>query len=159
MSWHRRIAERRRPDGLTHLGMMWTLFACRWFGIALTLRFRSDSSFDQRAECNRLRWVVEGEYVEHRELPRLGELTPAVEVEEGAYVYGNDEGLWMSRNIATRQITIEPYNTRGGVELLDARTVADKIVDFPRWMEHEDVVFNSERQVWMLVISWGGGWR
>ena len=155
MNWIRRYIEKKRPDYIDSLGFVWPLLTTRRFGVALVMRFRSDQMFDQPAEVTRLRWVIEGEYIEHQELPRLGEHTPAVEVEEGAYVYSNDYGLYMARTIAPRQITIEPAGRRGGVELLAPRNTGDKIVDFHRWMKPSEIIFDAERPVLMLMICWG----
>lgn len=158
MKWLRRYIEKRRPEYVDSLGFVWPLWTTRKFGLAIVLRFRSDTSFDQVAEVNRLRWVVDGEYIEHQELPRLGEHTPAVDVEEGAYVYSNDYGLYMARTIVPRQLTIEPAGRRGGVELLAPRpNTGDKIVHFPLWMD--EPIFDADRPVLMFMLCWGGAWR
>lgn len=159
MKWVRKIIETKRPDFIHDLGMAWSLWSTRWFGVALVLRTRSDSSFDQAAESNRIRVVLEGEYLEHYEVPRLGKYEPAVPVPKDAYSYGNDDGLWFCRERTVGDISFERVRRRGGVELLDARTAGDAIVDFPQWMTQREVIFDAHRPVLMLVISWGGVWR
>lgn len=155
MKWVRRYIESKRPKYTGDLGFLWPLFTTKRFSIGLAMRFRSDTTFDQPCECSWLRWVIEGEYIEHQELPRIGEHTPAVEVEEGAYVYSNDFGLFMARTITTRQITIEPAGRRGGIELLAPRDTADRLVDFGKWMHKGEEIFDAERPVVYLMICWG----
>lgn len=158
MSWFRNIIERKAPTWAGPIGYTWCLFQCRWFGFALVLRHRSDSTFDQRAEAHRIRLVLEGEYLDHYEIPRIGEYEPAGRLPKKAYVYGNRYGLWASLMREPGDLFYEPLNRRGGTELLDARNTEERIVDYPEWMEHKDVVFNSDRQVVMLTLTWGGVW-
>lgn len=159
MKWHRKIVESKKPTYSDHLGMVWMLLETRWFGLGIVLRARSDSSFGQRAEANRVRLVLEGQYLEHREVPRTGEFEPAVRVAKDAYTYGNQYGLWACRTLSKGGMTIERVGRRGGVELLAARNQEDALVDFPNWMQHRDVIFDAERPVFMLVLTWGGCWK
>ena len=157
--WYRRIAEHRRPEFVSDIGMFWKLLYTRWFGLALVLRFRSDTTFDQIAESNRLRFVLEGEYIQHREIAHTGGNKPAEKVPEHAYVYSDQYGLYVSERVELHWTTFEPEGRRGGVELMAAENVGQQIVDFPNWMQHDEVIFDAERPCFMLVISWGGVWR
>jgi hypothetical protein len=159
MKWYRKIAENKKPTYTDHLGMVWTLWETRWFGIGIVLRARSDSTFDQRAESNRSRLVLEGQYLEHYEIPRTGDYEAAIELPADAYTYGNQYGLWACRTLSQGDMTLERVGRRGGVELLAARNQADALVDLPNWMQHRDVIFDAERPVFMLVLTWGGCWR
>ena len=190
MSWFKKLAATRRADGISDIGMYWSLWTTRWFGVALVLRYRSDSSFSQReeltrikvltrrgyvthqeppsgsarylcqrAESNRIKIVLDGEVLEHYELPRTGEAEPAEKVEKDAYVYHNAYGLWACRRLEPKRVVFERCGRRGGLELLDARTVSEKIVDFPHWLELSDTKFDAQRKVWLLTITWGGCWR
>lgn len=154
----RKIIENRRPKYAERFGYVWPLWTTRWFGVGLVLRIRSDTSFDQRAEANRIRIVLEGEYLEHRELPRTGEYEPAARVPKGAYTYGNQYGLWACSSRKRGAVSFEPIGRRGGVELLTARNQGDSLIDFPNWMQHRDVVFDADRPALMLTITWGGCW-
>ncbi len=158
MSWLRRFAEKNKPQHRSHLGFIRPLLQTRWFAIGLSLRYRSDSSFDQKAECSRLTVVLEGECTVHTEIPRLGRMTPAVRLPKDTFVYGNDDGLWAARRMTPGTVRYERVGHRGGVELHSARTTGEKLVDFPNWMQHKDVVFDSERQVFSLMVVWGGVW-
>lgn len=152
MKWFRRIMTRRKPDGASNIGFLWVLFECRWFGVALVLRHRSDSRFDRPAECNRIKLVLEGEYCQH------SEVSADEKVDKDAYVYLNAEGRWSNRLLQVGELAFERAGHRGGVELLDARTQGERMVDFAEWMALDDVVFDSERQVVWLMIAWGGVW-
>lgn len=154
----RKIIENRKPKYAERFGYVWPLWATRWFGIGLVLRIRSDTSFDQRAEANRIRIVLEGEYMEHREVPRTGEFEPAARVPKDAYTYGNQYGLWACSSRKRGAVSFEPVGRRGGVELFTARDQGDSLIDFPNWMQHRDVVFDADRPVLMLTITWGGCW-
>ena len=159
MKWFRKIIENRKPKYADALGYAWPLWVTRWFGVGLVLRFRSDTTFDQRAEANRVRVVLEGEYLEHYEVPRVGQYEPAVRLPADAYKYGNQYGLWACRTRRPRAIVFEPVGRRGGVELLSPRDQADSLIDFANWMQHGDVVFDADRPVLMLVLTWGGCWQ
>ena len=159
MKWHRKIVENKKPTYADSLGMVWALLQTRWFGLGIVLRARSDSSFDQRAEANRIRLVLEGQYLEHFEVPRTGDYEPSVTVPADAYTYGNQYGLWACRTLSKGDMALERVGRRGGVELLAARDQADSLIDFPNWMQHRDVIFDAERPVFMLVLTWGGCWR
>ena len=158
MSWFRKIIESRAPTYAGPVGYTWSLFECRWFGLGLVMRYRSDSTFDQRAEAHRLRYVLEGEYLDHFEMPRTGEMEPACKVPKDAFVYGNVYGLWACVTRKAGNLFYEPWKRRGGTELLDARSTEERIVDYPEWMAHKAVVFDSGRQVTMLTVTWGGVW-
>lgn len=158
MKWLTKFIERRRPKYLSHLGFVWPLLATRRFGIAITMRIRSDASFDHKAECNRLRIVLQGAYLEHRELARYGEFEPAERVPRDAYRYGNAFGLWACVTRSKWSIGFERKGRRGGVELLDARNTQDRLVDFPQWMAPDEVVFDAQRPVVVLMVTWGGTW-
>lgn len=80
MKWHRKIVENKKPTYADSLGMVWTLLQTRWFGLGIVLRARSDSSFDQRAEANRIRLVLEGQYLEHYEIPRTGDVQVQIHI-------------------------------------------------------------------------------
>lgn len=159
MKWFRKIVEKRKPDYADRIGMVWSLWETRWFGLGVALRFRSDTTFDQHAESSRIRLVLEGQYLEHREIPRTGEYEPAVKVPPGAYTYGSQYGLWVCQTRERGALSFEPAGRRGGVELLSSRNQEDSLIDFPNWMQHGDVVFDAERPVLMLMLTWGGCWR
>ena len=159
MKWYRKIVENKKPAYADSLGMVWPLLQTRWFGLGIVLRIRSDSSFDQRAEANRIRLVLEGQYLEHFEVPRTGDYEPAAKLPSGAYTYGNKYGLWASRTLGPGSLAFERAGRRGGVELLAPHNQGDSLIDFPNWMQHRDVVFDAERPVFMLMLTWGGVWR
>lgn len=159
MKWLHRYVERNKPQLIEELGFAWPLLMTRWFGLGLVMRFRSDSSFDQRNEANRLILVLDGSYLDHYEIPRTGEHEPAVGTPDGAYTYGNQYGLWVCVERIAWDLVSKPVGSRGGVELLPPRNTEERIIDYPEWMDHEQVVFDGERPVLMLVLTWGGCWR
>ena len=142
MPWFRKLMERRKPEYVSPLGAIWPLWSTRWFGLAVVLRFKSDSTFDQRAECNRLLYVLDGEYLRHYEVPRFGEMEPAVKVPEGAYLYGNDYGLWACVTHKAKALFFERIGRRGGVELFS----------------HPSAEVDSAKRVVFLMFTWGGAW-
>ena len=123
------------------------------------MRYRSDSTFDQRNESNRLILVLDGTYLDHYEIPRTGDSEPAKHVPAEAYVYGNQWGLWACVTRQKGALVRKRVGDRGGLELLSPRNTDDKIIDFAEWMRHEEVVSNSERPVILLMVTWGGTWR
>ena len=159
MSWFKKLAASRRADGISDIGMYWSIVATRWFGIGLVLRYRSDSAFSQRAESNRIKIVLDGEVLEHYELPRTGEAEPAHKVEKGAYVYQNPFGLWVCRRLRPKRVVFERCGRRGGLELLDAKSRDETMTFFGHWMRSDEPVYGTQRQVWFLTITWGGCWR
>ena len=159
MKWWRKIIENRRPAFFTEIGMTWPLWCTRWFGIALSLRYRSDSTFDQVTECNRLVFVLEGVQLEHRELPRYGRHQPAQRVPKGAYTYVDEQGLWLSQERRAGALFAQREGRRGGIELPAPANAGDRIIDFPEWMRTTEVVFDGEGQVIVLMLVWGGVWR
>ncbi len=159
MKWLRKLIENTRPTYAHDQGFVWTLWETRWFGLGLVLRFRSDTHLDQRAEASRVRVVLQGEYLEHFEIPRTGQYEPAGRVPKGAYTYGNQFGLWGCRRHGPGAVVYEPVGRRGGVELLSARNQEDALIDYPNWMQHHDVVFDAERPVVMLMLTWNGVWK
>lgn len=157
MSWFKKLAASRRADGISDIGMYWSIVATRWFGIGLVLRYRSDSTFSQRAESNRIKLVLDGEVLEHSELPRTGEAEPAQKVEKGAYVYHNPFGLWACRRLGPKRVVFERRGRRGGLELLDAKNRDQRTVFFP-WMDAGEAKFDAQRPVYLLTFTWGGCW-
>lgn len=159
MKWFTKIMERRAPKYRSDSGFVWPLLETRWFGLALVMRYRSDTSFDQKAESNRIRFVLQGAYLEHRELARLGDREPAEPVPKDAFRYSNEFGLWACVTRSLHSIGFERAGRRGGVELLNARNTEDRLVDFAQWMEPQDVIYDAERPVVFLKLVWGGVWR
>lgn len=159
MKWFEKIMERRAPKYRYDLGFVWPLLETRWFGLALVMRFRSDSSFDQRAECSRARYVLQGAYLEHRELARFGDHEPAESMPKGAFRYSNQFGLWACTTRGRHSLSFERKGRRGGVELLDARNTEDRLVDFAKWMRPQDVIYDAERPVVFLMLARTVAWR
>jgi hypothetical protein len=159
MKWLHRLIENKRPDWIANRGFAWEVWTTRWFGVSVTLRYRSDESFEQPAECNRLTVTLEGEYLRHFEVPRTGDNEPAMPLPKDTYVYGNEFGLWGCRTLHRGEVFYEAQGRRGGVELLDARNQGERMVDFANWMTHGEVIFDSDRVVLLLTICWGPGWR
>lgn len=158
MKWYRKLAERKRPNYIGDNAMGWYLVVTKWFGLALTLRYRSDSTFDQRAEANRITVILEGTRLRHYEVPRTGEHEPAIVVPKDAYTYGDKKGLWASVKERPKTVSREIVGHRGGIELLPAQRLEDRLVNLPT-LRHEELVFDSEAQVWALVFVWGGAWN
>lgn len=159
MKWLRNYVERKRPDLIENLGYAWQLLSCRWFGIGIVMRYRSDTWFNNRNEANRLILVLDGTYLDHYEIPRTGNNEPARRVPKGAYVYGNQRGLWACVTRNRGALVYKRAGARSGLELLSPRNTDDKIIDFAKWMRHEEVVFDAERPVILLMLTWGGVWR
>lgn len=155
MKWFTKIMERRAPAYRHDIGFVWPLLTTRWFALGISMRFRSDSTFDQRAECYRLRYVLQGSYLEHREMARFGEHEPAERTPKGAYRYSNQFGLWACVTRGLHSLSFERKGRRGGVELLGARNTEDALVDFAQWMKPQDVIYDAERPVVLLMLVWG----
>lgn len=158
MSWFKKLAASRRADGISDIGMYWSIVATRRFGIGLVLRYRSDSTFSQRAESNRIKIVLDGEVLEHYELPRTGEAEPAEKVEKGAYVYQNAYGLWACRRLEPKRVVFERRGRRGGLELLDVNRVNQKVLHLPNWMKAKEIIYDAQKPVYFLTFTWGGCW-
>lgn len=157
--WIRKYIEHNRPALASNQGFAWPLWTTRLFGLAIVLRYRSDSTFDLRNEGNRLIVVVEGEYLDHYEIPRTGKHEPAVKTPKDAYVYGNEDGLFVCMKRSPGDVVFKREDKRGGVELMSPETTEDRIIDWPDWMQHYEVIFDAERPVLWLMLVWGMNWR
>lgn len=157
MAWYRKVIERTRPTFISEIGMLWSLLDTRWFGLAIVVRSRSDSTFDQRSEVNRFQYVIEGACVVHREVARLGDHEAAEPTPKDAYLSGNRFGLWSARRKTAGGWWTETQGRRGGVELVP-RGPHDNILDLP-WMPLGSIEVNQEQPLVLLSLVWGKHWR
>lgn len=151
MKLHRWYAGLRRPEHVSHLGMSWTLLRLGRWSLQLTLRYRSAPDFEGQHFGDKWAMVIQGSCVFHRQITtdRPARNVGAPEV----YVYSDDKGR---PYVATMLEPCNTYSARdgeiGGLELFPARKMEDRIVDFPKWMAGDEILTETEKQVWLIQL-------
>jgi hypothetical protein len=145
MKWFERYAAKHAPTHKSETGFFWTLFDFRWLHIGLGVKTHS---FLEARECEMpsLMYVLSGSYLEHR---KNGDKGPE------DYVYTDSEGRWAVHAVTQGKLRAWGPGDRQRLELFPAQRLADKLLDMPEWMKANDVEFNSEKQVWLLLVAWG----
>jgi hypothetical protein len=151
MKLHRWYAGQHRPTHITHLGMSWTLLRLGRWSLQLTLRYRSAPDFEGQHFGDKWAMVIEGCCVFHRQITPEGRPARNVWAPE-VYVYTSAGRAY----VATALEPFKTYSARdgeiGGLELFPARKMEDRIVDFPKWMAGDEILTETEKQVWLIQL-------
>lgn len=148
----RRYAERHVPTVHENKYFRWRLFD---FGPLRIYLWAWTKSCVKREEVFNVRdrhnWLllVDGEARLHYEHDFADPLPPE------SYRFVRQDVWFVARLFSQGEIAYFRGGEQFEVDLAAARTYAEKIFDMPEWMTPNDVLFDTERQAWVLDIGWG----
>lgn len=144
MRWFERYAAKHKPSHRCEYGFSWILFS--FFRLQVRLIVRTHSMLEtQVTTYPRVYYTLQGGHLEHR---RDGD--------KGAddYVYSDVEGQWVVHYVPPKRLRAFSRLDMHRTELFPAERLADKLLDMPEWMTANDVEFNTEKQLWLLLFTW-----
>ena len=144
MKWFERYAAKRKPDHKSPSGFAWVLLD--FWKLRIALAVKTHSFLETRTcEVPSLTYVVSGKYLEHRK-----------DGDKGAddYMYTDSEGRWVVHTVSQGHLRAFGRGDSQRLELYPAEKLGDKLLDMPEWMTVNEVEFNSEKQVWLLLFAW-----
>lgn len=145
MKWFERYAAKHKPTYKSDSGFAW-LFR-RFWKLRIGLVVKTHTVLEARTcEMPSLSLVLDGKYQEHR---WEGDKGP------DDYVYTDSDGRWVVHEVHAGQVRAFGKGDKQRLELFPAQSVEDRLLDMPEWMTVNEVEFNSEKQVWFLLLAWG----
>ena len=145
MKWFERYAAKHPPTYKSSTGFTWLLARVWHLHVGLIVKTHSVLE-PSKCEMPSLCYVLDGKFLEHR---RDGEK----DVDD--YVYTDSEGRWVVHEVRKGGVRAFGIDDTQRLELFPALSREDRLLDMPEWMTTNDVEFNSEKQVWLLLFAWG----
>lgn len=144
MKWFERYAAKRVPHRKSSTGFTWKFFDFWRLHVMLVVKTHSRTE-SRQCEIPSLAYVLQGKYLEHRLNGQR---------DTGDWMYTDSEGQWVVHEVLQGRLRAWEVGEKQRIELFPAERLVDRLLDMPEWMTANEVEFNTEKQVWLLLFGW-----